>query len=317
MLTPTSLRNGHRLARSVCQSACTALLSCGLLTSCQPAKRDLTAEAPSDQELARVGSQIITADAFLAERARASTTESNSELLDRLLQRELLFAEASRTGFDQSPELKAAWKNLVSQRYRESLEARDDITPLSEDEIRSEYANHPERYTSAPQRRIALIQLPATLPGARVQEIRTEAIRTAADTVHFGPLATHSFHPSSRQNGGDLGWLTLAQADLAFPSEVVTALFALNTPGEVSAPIPTSEGIFVLKLMEVRPGNPKPYDAVRDAIAYSLRRQQRQLAEQQRVAHLRSLHPIQVHPERLAELTPPAPAVAVRPPRLP
>ena len=294
---------------------CGLLLLAGLLASCRPA--DPVIPALSDQELARVGSQTISVESFLNERTRARPSESNPELLERLIERELLYAEALRSGFAQSPEVQAAWKQWLSQRYREVLESQDTPTPPSETEIRAEYTAHPERYSTVRQIRVALIRLPVGLPPERTQAIIEAAQRTAGESVHFGTLAAQSTHPASRGQGGDLGWLTESQAVLAFPPEVATALMALKHPGEISRPVATAEGLHLLKLMESRPEQPKPYEAVRDAIAFTLQRHKRQSAEQQRFAQLRSRHPISRNPERLAEIESEPPPVAVRPPRLP
>ena len=294
---------------------CGLLLLTGLLASCRP--NDPVIPAPSNQELARVGSQTISVESFLNERTRARPSESNSELLERLIERELLYTDARRSGFDQSPEIQAAWKEWLAQRYREVLESHDTPTPLSETEIRAEYTAHPERYSTVRQIRVALIRLPVGTPPERAQALVDAAQRTAGESAHFGTLAAQSTHPASRGQGGDLGWLTQSQAALAFPPEVATALVTLKHPGEISKPVATAEGLHLLKLMESRPEQPKPYEAVRDAIAFTLQRHKRQAAEQQRFAQLRSRHPISRNPERLAEIAPEPPPVAARPPRLP
>jgi hypothetical protein len=71
-------------------------------------------------ELARVGDAVIPVEAFLAARARSGEAVGDAELLARLTRREQLFAEARRTGFDRTPELAAAWKAFVAERFEEA-----------------------------------------------------------------------------------------------------------------------------------------------------------------------------------------------------
>ena len=292
-------------------------LAAGLFAACRPAPPAISDAPLADHELARIGSEVISVKNFLAERARSSSTESSSDLLERLIQRELLYAEARRVGFDQSPALKAAWKNLVIQRFQDSLESPKKTTGITQDAIEAEYTGHPERYSTTPQVRAALIQLPAATSEARLAELQTAALQIPAGTADFGALAVQSLHPPSRRLGGDLGWLTQTQAALAFPPEVVSALFTLARPGEVSPPVKTREGVFLLKLVEVRSSQTKPLEAVREQIAFHLKRQQRLETEHQRFAHLRSLHSVDTALDRLPAISPNPATVAVRPPRLP
>lgn len=289
-----------------------------LASGCQP-ESVVTVDPPlGPHELARIGSATITVETFQTERARAgSATSDEGALLDRLIRRELLYAEAQRVGFDQSSAVQAAWKNLVIQRFQEELETQAESGPAPiAAEVEAEYTRHPEHYAFPAQVRAALIQLPAA-SGPLAAEVRTEALRTSTATEDFGSLASRSIHPSSRRQGGDLGWLTRAQAVLAFPQEVAAALFALSQPGEVSVPVNTTEGVFLLKLIEMRPARAKPLEAVREQIAYELQRRRRAAAEQQIYDRLGAIHPVQTNPQRLAELSDPHPELAARPPRLP
>lgn len=269
-------------------------------------------------ELARVGPAVISTQALLDERIRTGSSEHDTVLLERLIQRELLYAEARRVAFEQSPALQAAWRNLVIQRFQEHLETQSEsVPPPTAAEIEAEYLRRAEHYSLPPQVRAALIQLPASVQGTLAADLRSEAQRTAQALPDFGPLAARSLHTPSRRQGGDLGWLTRSQAGLALPREVVTALFALSRPGEVSPLLSTAEGTFLLKLIEARPARRKPLAAVREQVAHDLQRSRQATAEQLLYARLRAQHGVQTNLQRLAELSPSVQAVAAHPPQLP
>lgn len=319
-MSTTTFRSASKpRTRTHCLRLATAGLALiPLILGCrqEPATR---VDAPlAADELARVGPAVISAEAFLVERARTGGSEPDAVLLERLIQRELLYAEARRVAFEQSPALQAAWKNLVIQRFQESLQTQAEALPeATPAELEAEYTQRSERYSLPPQMRAALIQFPAAIHGVRAEEVRSEALRTAEATPDFGPLAARSLHSPSRRQGGDLGWLTRTQAGLALPREVVEALFALSRPGEISPVVSTAEGVFLLKLIAARPARRKPLEAVREQVLYDLQRERRADAEQLLYARLRAMHGVQTNLQCLAELPHPGPAVAAHPPQLP
>ncbi len=223
-------------------------------------------------------------------------------------------------GLDQSPVLREAWKNLVVQHLQEELETRwESKVAVSDAEVEAEYRAHPERYSTPSRVRVALIQLAPETPSTRAEELRRQALEARDREPDFGALAAVSLHPSGRRNRGDLGWLTPGQAALAFPREVAAALFELDQPGVISRALSTTEGVFLLKLIERQPARPRPLETVQEQIRSDLRRRHLQEAEAAQFAELRARHPVQTNARRLAALAAERsqPDLAVRPPRLP
>lgn len=315
---PKRLHPDFRPSRAVRLAWVLAVL--GLAAAC---RQDRSAPEPAELapgELVRVGDAVISEDQFRWERARGGPAESDSALLERLVRRELLYAEAIRLGVPDSDELKAAWKNLVRQHFQERLETQwDAAAQVTDAEVQEEYEAHRERYSIPAQVRVALIQLPASASAERMELIRRQAVDVGSREADFGTLATVSVHPSGRRGRGDLGWLNEGQAVLAFPPDAVAALFALESPGAISPAIATSEGTFLFKLMERRAAQPRPLATVRDGIRTELRRRRVQDLEQAQLAEWRTRHGVRTNAPRLAELAADRsqPSLAVRPPRLP
>ena len=110
--------------------------------------------------------------------------------------------------------------------------------------------------------------------------IITEA-RGGAD---FAGLAkTHSDDASTKNEGGDLGWVKEGEGVSEALSEVI---FSMDK-GEVRGPIKTDRGFEVLKLVERREGDVRAFKEVKDQLRQQLTSQQ---IEKQTGTWLQELH---------------------------
>lgn len=277
-------------------------------------------DSRSEQRIvARVGDDVITVEDFMAVwRKRApemadEVPQRVSAVMEDLVRHELLFAEASSTGFTDRDDIQAAWKAFVVRRF---LDDRSASTPPSndiDDAAMADYlkANAP-KFTSPERRRFAIITFPASssptpeVRAEREQElarIREQSLAERAVTQDFGSLASrYSSHPGSRRNGGDVGWLTRAQAERAWPAAVVEAAFALSDPGDISHLVPTAEGGYLVKLMERQEGRLASLDSVRERIRREIVRTREEQADASMLREIRSHHRVETHPETLQAL---------------
>ncbi|MEI9961483.1 MAG: hypothetical protein WDM76_10260 [Limisphaerales bacterium] len=93
-----------------------------------------------------MGTNVITSDVFLAELNRRGMTDKN-QILETLVRRELLFAEAQKTGFDKSPEMREAWRSFLINRFAEKQQKRlEELPSLSADELEAYYQTHLDRF---------------------------------------------------------------------------------------------------------------------------------------------------------------------------
>jgi peptidyl-prolyl cis-trans isomerase D len=137
-----------------------------------------------------------------------------------------------------------------------------------EDTLRERYEEQKARFTEIEQRlashilvKVAADADAATQAAAR-DKAQTLVEKARADGADFAALAReNSEDVGSRSAGGDLGWIETGLTDPAFE----TALFALQA-GTISDPVKSAEGWHVIQLREVRPGDVKPFEAVRDEL---------------------------------------------------
>ncbi|MBL9135676.1 MAG: peptidyl-prolyl cis-trans isomerase [Verrucomicrobiales bacterium] len=293
---------------------------------------------PDPLTLARVGDTAISANEFRAlweKRHHSDDVDSTAAVaatMEDLIRRELLLAEACRTGFAERADIRAAWRNFLVTRFREELETRrSESSTIDEEAIAAHYQAHAKEYLSPERRKLAVIHVP--LPPAAASErrarleqelgaMREQAVLQARQVRDFGDLAaTPASLVASRRNGRDSGWLTRAQANLAWPAQVAETAFSLSAPGDVSPIVTTEEGWFLLKLIERQDGRVVSLDIVRERIRRELARLKEAASEDALFAELRSRHRVECFPDRwsASELVgaPSERALAQQPPSLP
>jgi len=289
-------------------------------------RRQTTIDQPPQNVVATVGGIPITAEAVEAELARRGGGDKQP-VLELLVRRQLLLAEAQRTGFDRSPEMQAAWDSFIVNRFADEQRNRLQTLPKpSEADLRVFYERQVERYTTPERSRIALIYL-RQAPGLSLEQqselkhqadgLREKALAdgSAAD---FGSLAMkYSDHRPSRASGGDIGWLNLGSPGGVWPAEVISAMKELHTPGEVSPVVATPQGRYLVKLIELRRRETSPMEKVRERVEYEFSREQATAAEAAYYSNLAITFPVEINTQRLEEVKGPTRLAKSAPPSLP
>lgn len=140
-----------------------------------------------------------------------------------------------------------------------------DAAP-SEDDLKKRYADEKQRFVQPEQRLVShiLINVPnnATPEQQKAALAKADKIAAEANPGDFAKLAQQDSQDlGSRRQGGDLGWLEKGVTNPAFDS----ALFALQK-GQISKPVLSTDGYHIIWLRDVRSGDSKPFDEVRDEL---------------------------------------------------
>ncbi|MFC5580150.1 SurA N-terminal domain-containing protein [Rhodanobacter terrae] len=141
-----------------------------------------------------------------------------------------------------------------------------DAAPSDED-LKKRYADEKQRFVQ-PEQRLAshiLINVPAnaTPEQQKAALAKAEKIAAEANPGNFAKLAEQNSQDlGSKRQGGDLGWLEKGVTDPAFDA----ALFALQK-NQISKPVLSSDGYHVIWLRDLRSGQSKPFEEVRDQLA--------------------------------------------------
>ena len=127
--------------------------------------------------------------------------------------------------------------------------------PLDDAALRKRYEQEKARFVSAEQRLASHILI-TVAPDADA------ATRKAAGTDFAALAKANTQDPGSRDSGGDLGWVE--KGVMVKPFE--DALFAMQA-GEIRGPVRTDFGYHVMQLREIKAGQGKSFEEVRDDLA--------------------------------------------------
>jgi peptidyl-prolyl cis-trans isomerase SurA len=159
-------------------------------------------------------------------------------------------------------------------------------TVISPTKVEEYYKAHRDDFTAKEEIKLRLIMIPAHANegGAAAQKAMAEEIVTKlANGAEFDRIAQIYSEDSSRELGGDWGWIE--RKTLAGPLE--KAAFRLAT-GKVSRIIEFSGNYYILKVEDRRGGATRSLAEVRDEIEKKLMQQQAQDLQERWLASLRS-----------------------------
>ncbi len=136
----------------------------------------------------------------------------------------------------------------------------------SEDDLKKRYADEKQRFVQPEQRLVShiLVNVPtnATPEQQKAALTKAEKIMAEANPGNFAKLAEQDSQDlGSKRQGGDLGWLEKGVTNPAFDA----ALFALQK-NQISKPVLSSDGYHIIWLRDVRSGESKPFDEVREQL---------------------------------------------------
>ena len=151
---------------------------------------------------------------------------------------------------------------------------------------RTEYDRFPERYTDQKEQvKVRHILLPVAADGSDDAAVQAKAqallaqLRGGAD---FAALAReYSSDKGSASRGGELGWFARGRMVPAFEA----AAFALQKPGELSAPVKTQYGWHIIELLDRRPAGSVSVEQVREQLARGVKAHLAQRAQETRHTH--------------------------------
>ncbi|RTZ72918.1 MAG: peptidylprolyl isomerase [Gammaproteobacteria bacterium] len=146
---------------------------------------------------------------------------------------------------------------------------------VTEEKLREYWRQHQDEFQAPEERRVRHILIAA--PEGADAETEAEAKARVEDIYErlqkgekFEELAKAlSEDPGSKEQGGDLGWISPGIMAKAFEE----AAYALQK-GEISKPVRTPFGFHVLQVVDIKSGGEGGFEAMRDRVEAAYRRQQ-------------------------------------------
>ena len=254
------------------------------LSSCRDTGSTTESSTPPPEqrtdELFRVGSIVIHETDLthhLKEHHGGRADEkTRQKALDDLVRRTQFAHEAIEAGLADDPALNAEMNRLLEIRLRESrlntlLKAAEEIP---EERLRELYQGQIDRFQSSETREVAVLWLDSGPDPDRVQRCRNrlgEARRFALGNKDiaehpekgFSVLsADYSEHSSSRFRGGLVGWMAREGNLDSWSKAVAKIAFTLTAKGEISEVISREEGVFLVRLIDYKPGVTRAFESV-------------------------------------------------------
>jgi parvulin-like peptidyl-prolyl isomerase len=225
--------------------------------------------------LARVGHGVVTAKEFQNEIAGQpptgnylNTLPGRKEMLELMVRRKILLAEAERISLSQSLDLKKQLEELDADLERQRQEAKDRLVlgtffrKLQEGDLKVTEEEARRFWTEENEVRASHILLSDE---AKARETRARLDKGES----FDKLAKQlSEDPSTATKNGDLGFLLRG----SLVPEFENALFALKI-GEVSDVVSSPYGFHLIKKLGERKLSEKPYESVQENIRAVLQKQ--------------------------------------------
>ncbi|MBN2494794.1 MAG: peptidyl-prolyl cis-trans isomerase [Deltaproteobacteria bacterium] len=266
-------------------------LACIGLAGCQPGgeKEGENKASGEKKVVARVGDVEITLEDFEARmnsqnplvRSRFETLDQRKKLLENMVEQETMVQEAMRLGLDQDPEMKRGFKkilarHMVNKEFHQKL--LKDIQ-IGDEEIQKYYDENHDRYHSEAKVRVQHIFLEAPeADAARREEARKQAASIVEqikakpeDRTLFIQLAKkHSQDKATKHTGGSTALQTQEEMAKERGEAFAKTAFELEKPHDVSAPLETPEGIYLLRLAGKQAAFDHPLERVRGQIRTTL-----------------------------------------------
>jgi parvulin-like peptidyl-prolyl isomerase len=256
--------------------------------------------------VARVGDHDITVSEFQARlneqapyiRGRYATLEKKKEFLDNLVRFELMRQEAERRGLQKDPAVQALIdKLLVQELIRRQMSESEKAITVSDEEVKAYYKAHLDEFVRPERVRVSTILLATTKGSPQAAKVRADATKLAADlrkapptnvTVFAEAARTRSNDPATQAAGGDVGFKTREELVKQYGATFAEAAMGLKTVGDISGPLETDRGFYVLRMTGRMAGSEQPLEAAKDRIVSRLTVERRSKAMDQLVADLRA-----------------------------
>ena len=205
-----------------------------------------------------------------------ATAEQRKAVLENMISEELQVQRGLEVDLAASDQ--GVREALVAGVQRTSTADVEAKKP-ADDELRSYFAKHPDKFRSTGMMALRNLVAPADAPRAAEQAVQALRSGMPADAA----MKRFGLKPSAPEGGAE-------EPDIALKRTLGEKLFAAAeglSAGQVSDPIAGPDGIHILVMAARRPSVPLEFDAARERIAADMKRERQQQAREEYVRFLR------------------------------
>ena len=231
--------------------------------------------------------------------------ERVASVIDNVYISRTIAQKARDAGMDQDPAVQARLRQVqdgfLAELYFRTLESDANYTGI-ELRARELYIGDPGAYMTDEE-----VQLQQILVGTkcRTKEAALEIARRAhaeasdgkGDFIALAARFSDADAEKGTQKSGDLGWGSVKPL-----SPSVREAVAKMKKGEISQPVETPLGFHVLKLVDRKPAQPKPFEEVKEQIIATERTKQQTQRREDIISRVRSSTTVVTYPENVGRL---------------
>ncbi|MDX1562107.1 MAG: SurA N-terminal domain-containing protein [Gammaproteobacteria bacterium] len=169
--------------------------------------------------------------------------------------------------YEENPSLYMTDEAVDIELIDVDLQTVADSYEISEEELRQAYEQQTEAFATSEERRVRHILIEPDGEDYATAEAEAASVveRLEAGEDFAAVAAEVSDDVGTRNNGGDLGWMS--RGVLTGPFE--DTLFAMEV-GTIAGPVETEFGYHILRLDDVRAGEQQPFEQVREQLRAEL-----------------------------------------------
>ncbi len=267
-----------------------------LLTGCLESNKS---DSPA---LATVNKEAITQEDFLKEvgrvpewaRAQFEGREGKDKFLDEIIKRELIYQNALKMKLNNDEEYTAKVEEfekmtLIALVLQKEVEEKAEI---SEEEVKDFFDKNEEKFRIGTEIKASHILV-------ETEDEAKDILDKINKGEEFAKLAKeHSKDKGSAEKGGDLGYFGRGKMVPEFERAVMSL-----KPGEVSAPVKTRFGFHVIKLTDIKEGDPANFEQSKGSIQKQLITVKRKELFDSYIENLKNTSNIEKDQEMLLSIT--------------
>jgi peptidyl-prolyl cis-trans isomerase C len=320
MRSVKSCANNPKLTVFIGLAALCVLLAMGCSKREDSEKAAAKAEEKNPPVVARVGKSGITVadfERYLADRPMPYGVEPSAgdleNRLDDMILQEVLYQEALRLKLDQNPEIRARFRQMLSQKLiDEQVNKKVWDREIGEQEIQEYFEGHWNEFNRPGQVRLADIFIAVPVDATNQEK---EILRKKAQTVLSGALASRN-----KRNGfgklirkysdkhekyekGDTGFFDIKGHPVGVDAGMAEAAFELERVGDLSKQlIETPKGYHIIMLTGRRSAIQIPLNSVREQLKQRIRRESIATARQAYIESLKEKAAIQIDSQSMDKM---------------
>ena len=218
--------------------------------------------------------------------------EGREKFLNEIVNKEILYKEAMKKGFDKSPEFNKKMEDfkkltLVSEVFEKEIMAKSTV---SDQDIKDYYDKNKESFVMATEIKASHILV-------KTEEEARKVLARLKKGEKFEAIAKAvSLDTASAKNGGDVGFFKKGQ----MVPEFERAAASLKV-GDISIPVKTQFGYHIIKVTDKKTGSPVEFEKVRDLISQKLSGEKQKEAFEAYIAELKKTYKVELNKDALSK----------------